>query len=137
MHDVQREIAYNGNERQEMKETRACAVPHVAYEVCEPVENANLLANRAAIRWFLPQETDLRKVTAAYIQRIKDWMNPYPREVRGFQTAETLFQINLAAVAQCFKRSPGSIYKKVLVFSAFTLEFCRSIDRDNNPFHNA
>ena len=67
--------------------------PYSAYERGTN-ENINKM-----IRRFLPKGTDFRKVTAAYIQRVEDWINNYPREVLGFQTAEALFQANLAAVA--------------------------------------
>lgn len=56
-------------------------------------ENTNKL-----IRRFLPKGTDFQQITDAYIQRVEDWINNYPREVLGFQTAEKLFRLNLEAI---------------------------------------
>ena len=67
--------------------------PYSAYERGTN-ENINKM-----IRRFLPKGTDFRKVTAAYIQRVEDWINNYPREVLGFRTSENLFESILAAVA--------------------------------------
>lgn len=49
------------------------------------------------IRRFLPKGTDFRKVTAAYIRRVEDWINNYPREILGYATSNDLFAVHLAA----------------------------------------
>ncbi len=65
--------------------------PYSAYERGTN-ENINKM-----IRRFLPKGTDFRKVTAAYIQRVEDWINHYPREILGFETSGDLFDRQLAA----------------------------------------
>ena len=67
--------------------------PYSAYERGTN-ENINKM-----IRRFLPKGTDFRKITAAYIQRVETWINNYPREVLGFQSAADLFGKELAAIA--------------------------------------
>ena len=67
--------------------------PYSAYERGTN-ENINKM-----IRRFLPKGTDFRKVTAAYIKRVETWINNYPREILGFETAEMRFQKCLAAAA--------------------------------------
>lgn len=67
--------------------------PYSAYERGTN-ENINKM-----IRRFLPKGTDFRKVTAAYIQRVEDWINAYPREVLGFETSGALFEKYLAEAA--------------------------------------
>lgn len=67
--------------------------PYSAYERGTN-ENINKM-----IRRFLPKGTDFRKVTAAYIQRVEEWINNYPREILGFQSAADLFNKHLAAAA--------------------------------------
>ncbi len=65
--------------------------PYSAYERGTN-ENINKM-----IRRFLPKGTDFRKVTVAYIQRVEDWINNYPREILGFETSGDLFNRHLAA----------------------------------------
>lgn len=67
--------------------------PYSAYERGTN-ENINKM-----IRRFLPKGTDFRKVTAAYIQHVEDWINSYPREILGFQTSADLFEWHIAAAA--------------------------------------
>ena len=67
--------------------------PYSAYERGTN-ENINKM-----IRRFLPKGPDFRKVTAAYIKRVETWINNYPREILGFETSESLFKMNLAAIA--------------------------------------
>lgn len=67
--------------------------PYSAYERGTN-ENINKM-----IRRFLPKGTDFRKVTAAYIKRVETWINNYPREILGFETAEMRFEKYLAAAA--------------------------------------
>ena len=67
--------------------------PYSAYERGTN-ENINKM-----IRRFLPKGTDFRKITAAYIRRVENWINNYPREILGFQSAADLFGKHLAAVA--------------------------------------
>ena len=67
--------------------------PYSAYERGTN-ENINKM-----IRRFLPKGTDFRKVTAAYIKRVETWINNYPREILGFETAEMRFEKCLAAAA--------------------------------------
>lgn len=67
--------------------------PYSAYERGTN-ENINKM-----IRRFLPKGTDFRKVTVAYIQRVEDWINSYPREILGFETSADLFDRHLAAAA--------------------------------------
>lgn len=67
--------------------------PYSAYERGTN-ENINKM-----IRRFLPKGTDFRKVTAAYIQRVETWINNYPREILGFESAAMQFERHLAAAA--------------------------------------
>lgn len=67
--------------------------PYSAYERGTN-ENINKM-----IRRFLPKGTDFRKITAAYIRRVENWINNYPREILGFQSAADLFGKHLAAIA--------------------------------------
>ena len=67
--------------------------PYSAYERGTN-ENINKM-----IRRFLPKGTDFRKITAAYIRRVEEWINNYPREILGFETSANLFGANLAAIA--------------------------------------
>ncbi len=65
--------------------------PYSAYERGTN-ENINKM-----IRRFFPKGTDFGKITDAYVRRVQDWINNYPREVLGFQTAESLFSAAVSA----------------------------------------
>lgn len=67
--------------------------PYSAYERGTN-ENINKM-----IRRFLPKGTDFRKITAVYIRKVEAWINNYPREILGFQSAADLFDKHLAAIA--------------------------------------
>jgi IS30 family transposase len=49
-------------------------------------ENANKL-----IRRFIPQGTDIGKLTKKDIKRIEQWMNNYPRRIFGYKTANDMY----------------------------------------------
>lgn len=65
--------------------------PYSAYERGTN-ENINKM-----IRRFFPKGTDFRKIADAYVQRVEDWINNYPRELLDFDCAENLFQKYLTA----------------------------------------
>jgi len=67
--------------------------PYSAYERGTN-ENINKM-----IRRFLPKGMDFRKVSAAYIQKVEEWINNYPRKVLGFACSNDLFEYHLALVA--------------------------------------
>lgn len=66
------------------------------YSACERGTNEN--TNRM-IRRFLPKGTDFREMTDEYIQRVEAWINDYPRECLGFETAEARFEELAGAAA--------------------------------------
>lgn len=66
------------------------------YSVYERGTNENI---NKMIRCFFLKGTDFRKVTAAYILRVEDWINGYPREILDSETSAALFDRHLAAAA--------------------------------------
>ncbi len=67
--------------------------PYSAYERGTN-ENINKM-----IRRFLPKGTDFRKVTVGYIRRVEEWINNYPREIFGYETAAMQFERCMENVA--------------------------------------
>ncbi len=67
--------------------------PYSAYERGTN-ENINKM-----IRRFLPKGIDLRQVTAAYIQSVEDWINNYPREILGYESAAMQFDRYVSAIS--------------------------------------
>lgn len=57
-------------------------------------ENANKL-----IRRFIPKGTDISKYTHKEIERIKHWMNNYPRRILSYTTSKKLFDAEIAKLA--------------------------------------
>ena len=52
--------------------------------------------NRILRRWF-PKGTNFDQVTEEEVERAAEWMNNYPREVLGWQTAATLLRSYMSA----------------------------------------
>ncbi len=66
--------------------------PYSAYERGTN-ENINKM-----IRRFIPKGTDLRKITVGYVRKIEKWINNYPREILGFESAGAMFGRQIAMV---------------------------------------
>lgn len=49
------------------------------------------------IRRFFPKGTNFDEVPISEIRRAEEWMNNYPREVLGWQTAATLLRSYMSA----------------------------------------
>ncbi len=65
-----------------------------AYAAWERGSNENI--NRM-IRRFLPKGSALSRVNSSVVEQIEEWINPYPRRIHGFKTAEEMFIEELAA----------------------------------------
>jgi IS30 family transposase len=66
--------------------------PYSAYERGSN-ENQNKL-----IRRHFPKGTSFAKVTADDIERVENWLNRYPRCIFGYQSADTMFNEQIAAI---------------------------------------
>jgi len=53
-------------------------------------ENSNKL-----IRRFIPKGADIQKFSVAFVVKIENWMNSYPRKILGFYTPKELFDQEL------------------------------------------
>ena len=65
--------------------------PHAPHE-----RGSNENMNRI-IRRFFPKGTNFDEVPISEIRRAEEWMNNYPREVLGWQTAATLLRSYMSA----------------------------------------
>jgi len=65
--------------------------PYSSYE-----RGSNENCNRLIRRW-LPKGTSFKNLTHRTVREIQDWINNYPREILGFQSAGELFRAYLEA----------------------------------------
>jgi len=65
--------------------------PYSSYE-----RGSNENCNRLIRRW-LPKGTSFKALTKKAVQEIQDWINKYPREILGFQSAGGMFRDYLEA----------------------------------------
>lgn len=65
------------------------------YTSCERGSNERI--NRD-IRRLLPKGTDFSKITNKHIQTVEKWVNDYPREIFGFETAAERFAKHYATI---------------------------------------
>lgn len=64
------------------------------YTACERGSNEN--CNRIIRRW-IPKGQDISQYSPAYVQRVQDWINSYPRRVLGYASAAECAGVWLSA----------------------------------------
>lgn len=60
--------------------------------------------NNKLIRKFIKKKTDIKNFSAAYIEKIQDWMNNYPRKLFNYKSANDIFYENLNNCLICCNR---------------------------------
>lgn len=96
MNNVAQQVAdYDGMEKACRRKGKRTTVyychPHAPHE-----RGSNENMNRI-IRRFFPKGTNFDEVPISEIRRAEEWMNNYPREVLGWQTAATLLRSYMSA----------------------------------------
>ena len=88
-------VGYDGMEKACRRKGKRTTVyychPHAPHE-----RGSNENMNRI-IRRFFPKGTNFDEVPISEIRRAEEWMNNYPREVLGWQTAATLLRSYMSA----------------------------------------
>ena len=60
--------------------------------------------NNKLIRKFIKKKTDIKNFSVAYIKKIQDWINNYPRKLFNYKTAKDIFYENLDDCLKCCNR---------------------------------
>ena len=60
--------------------------------------------NNKLIRKFIKKKTDIKNFSVAYIKKIQDWINNYPRKLFNYKTAKDIFYENLDDCLICCNR---------------------------------
>lgn len=60
--------------------------------------------NNKLIRKFIKKKTDIKKFSVAYIKKIQDWINNYPRKLFNYKSAKDIFYENLNDCLNCCNR---------------------------------
>lgn len=60
--------------------------------------------NNKLIRKFIKKKTDIKKFSVAYIKKIQDWINNYPRKLFNYKSANDIFYENLNNCLNCCNR---------------------------------
>ena len=60
--------------------------------------------NNKLIRKFIKKKTDIKNFSVAYIKKIQDWINNYPRKLFNYKTAKDIFYENLDNCLICCNR---------------------------------
>ena len=81
---------YEGNQKSKRVQEKV-GFAHAPHE-----RGSNENMNRI-IRRFFPKGTNFDEVPISEIRRAEEWMNNYPREVLGWQTAATLLRSYMSA----------------------------------------
>ena len=60
--------------------------------------------NNKLIRKFIKKKTDIKNFSVAYIKKIQDWINNYPRKLFNYKSANDIFYENLNDCLKCCNR---------------------------------
>ena len=60
--------------------------------------------NNKLIRKFIKKKTDIKHFSVAYIKKIQDWINNYPRKLFNYKSAKDIFYENLDDCLMCCNR---------------------------------
>ena len=60
--------------------------------------------NNKLIRKFIKKKTDIKNFSVAYIKKIQDWINNYPRKLFNYKSAKDIFYENLNDCLMCCNR---------------------------------
>ena len=63
---------------------------YYAYPYCSPRKGSNENNNKL-IRKFIKKKTDIKNFSVAYIKKIQDWINNYPRKLFNYKSANDIF----------------------------------------------
>ena len=85
--------AENGSEfwdGEGIKRAAKCGEVYYAHPFSSWERGSNENGNRM-LRRFLPKGTDFNKLRPKKLQRIKDWVNNYPRKIFGYKSANDMY----------------------------------------------